>query len=43
MNSEFTLVVNHERTIDVFESGVGGEDRVVGFDDGGREGRSGVN
>jgi len=38
-----SLVINHERTVDVLESGVGGEDRVVGFDDGRREGRSRVN
>lgn len=31
------LVVNHESAVRVFEGGVGGEDRVVGLDDGGRD------
>jgi len=43
MKVELTLVIDHERTVDVLESGVGGENRVVGFDDGRREGRGGVN
>lgn len=27
------FVINHERAVGVFKSGVGGQDRVVGFDD----------
>lgn len=31
-----SLVINHERAVRVLKGGVGGQDRVVRFDDGGR-------
>ena len=36
------LIVDHERAVGVLEGGVGGQDRVVGLDDGARELRRGV-
>jgi len=36
------FIIDHEGTVRVFEGGMGGEDRVVGFDNSGSNLRSGV-
>ena len=38
-----SLVVNHESTVRVLQGGVGGQDRVVGLNNSGRDLRCGIN